>query len=353
MNWYKTSQTQPAIQKPEKPNLVTTPSEIEAVKDFTERQVLFRFKNGWTVQKVKIDSEVEEDFIKVNSFLDKQDLYSLRNEHNVPRANFVAALSSKDPAYFGIYEVNYKYISEQKFDNETNCHQYLKQFFDFLKSLGMKPKWLEEPEYLQQEKVTISDLKEHIVDEMGIAPVVRNYGGDSDSYFEALKKAFEEAWGNSSYYYSNTANGLIDDIFAFAEAREEIGFLDDAVQKIEDWACQSFSEVDWGEQLPERPDEPTKDEFTREYKETPGQKEFKNKQFEKTKNVFFDEKAYNEAVKEYNRLEKECEEKENELKEYFEPMQFGNTAYKKLQALKARSVPVKSTKNKTKKSKKQ
>ena len=358
MNWYKTSQqAQIAPTTPVKPDLVTTPSEIEDAKGFTEHLVIYRFKNGWTVQKVEKDEELEGNFISTNSYADDnkfEHIYSLRNEYNVPRADFVATLSKKDPGYFGIREVKYKYISEQKFDNQKHCDGLLKEFFDYLKNLGMKPKWIEEPDYLQHETIKIENLGEFLVDDMGLSlagVVAGEYSGDSDSYSKALEEAYNESFGGS-YYYKNKANELIDSIFNLAEAREEAGLLEGAVQSFEKWAFDAYVEVDWGDALPERPEEPTKEEFTRTYKETPGQQEFKTKGFEKTKKPYFDKKAYEEAVKEYERLNKEYEEKETELQDYFEPYQFGNMAYKKLQELKAKLPPSKTQKTKSKKSKK-
>jgi len=355
MNWYKTSQqTPPVTTTPEKPDLVTAPDEIDAAKEFTEHYVIFRFNNGWTVQKVEKDIDVESNLLKVDAYPSNtgdEHLYSLRNEHNVPRANFIAQVSKKEPSYLGISEVNYEYVPNQKIDNEKYSNGLLKQFFDYLKTIGMKPKWINETS--NTDSVGIRELKNYIVDGMGIPEFVygkdserHNFqiGGSSDSYYKALELAYSEAWGGS-YYYSNVANGLIDDIFSFAEAREEVGLLENAVQKFEEWAFDMWCEADWGDSLPERPEEPTKEEFNREYKETPGQKEFKTKDFNKTKNTYFDEKAYNEAVKEYERLEKEYEEKEAELQESFEPYEFGNAAYKKLQNLKTKH-PKKTPKNK-------
>jgi hypothetical protein len=358
MNWYKTSQqkkTDPVI--PTKPDLATAPDEIDAAKEFTEHYVIFRFNNGWTIQKVEKDYDIESNLLKIDTYADEkhgEHVYSLRNEYNCPRANFVIQMSTKDPSFFGILEVNYDYVPEQKLDNEKYCNVLLKEFFDYLKTLGLKPKWINDRPDIG--KIEIKDLKDHIVDEMGVPPLVYGeddkrqsfkIGGDSDSYYEALRQAFSEAWGGSQYY-SGVASNLIDDIFSFADVREETGLLDRAVEKIQEWADERYLETDWGDALPERPDEPTKEEFIVEYKETPSQTEFKNIEFDKTKKPYFDEKSYNEAVEEYNIAEKEYEEKEAELQEYFEPYQFANMAYKELETLKAKlpSKPISKVKQK-------
>lgn len=354
MNWYKESQQNQQVVHGEQPDFLTTQSEITCAEEFTDHLVLFRFNNGWTIQKVEKDVELENSFIPISSSIhDKQTehIYSLRNEHNVPRANFFVETSKKDPSYFGISEVNYRYVPNQKISNEKYYQGLLKQFFDYLKSFGIKPKWIAET---YTEKVDIRELKDFIVDPMGIPEMVwgknskgKSYqiGGGSDSYYEALMAAYGESC-NGSYYSSSTARDLIDNIFSFAEAREEVEFLDNAVEMFEEKAFDWWCETDWGDMFPERPDEPTKEEFTREYKENLGQPEFKTKDFDKSKNTFFDEKAYNEAVEEYEKLNKEYEKKEAELQEDFEPYQFGNYAYKELQALKARLLLQKSQKNK-------
>jgi hypothetical protein len=359
MNWYKISQqnkTDPAV--PPKPDLVTSPDEIDAAKEFTEHYVIFRFNNGWTIQKVEKDYDIESNLLKIDTYADEkhgEHVYSLRNEYNFPRANFVVQMSTKDPSFFGILEVNYDYVPEQNLDNEKYCNTLLKEFFDYLKTLGLKPKWINDRQDIG--KIEIKDLKDYIVDEMGVPPLVYGeddkrqsfkIGGDSDSYYEALRQAFSEAWGGQ-YYYSGKASELIDDIFSFANVREEIGLLDSAVQSLEEWAFDSWATSDWGESLPQIPEEPSKEDFTMEYKKSPNQQEFENEDFEKSKNVFFNEEAYNKAVKEYNDAKEERDKQEIELQEDFEPYQFGNMAYKKLQSLKEKLQPKQATKTKKKK----
>ena len=360
------------------PDLSTSPDEIKIASDFTEHLVIFRFNNGWTIQKVEKDIDLESDFIKIDARPEAkydEHLYSLRNEHNVPRANFVASVSEKEPTFFGIREVNYQFVKDQKANNEAYSNALLKEFFDYLKSIGIKPRWTEEMP--DSDSVGIRDLKLYIVDDMGIPPFVRGrkdatrdvmengkkvrkehykesfqFGADSDSYYELLKQAYFEAVDGSYYSYSTrVANELIDDIFAFATAREQIPLLDKAVEHIGDWASDEWMEADWGSETPTEPDEPDKEDFISEYVETPGQKEFKNKDFDKTKNKVFDEKGYKEAVEEYKQLYKEYEEKQTALEEYFEPYQFSNSAYTKLQALKPK-LPAPPQKAKSKPTKK-
>jgi hypothetical protein len=231
MNWYKTSQQKRITSKPD---FHTTPEEIEVAKNFAESLVLFRFKNGWTIQRVEnnLDAGIENNCIPINySPNDKKSqkyLYSLRNEYNVPRANFMGQTDKKDPAFFGILEVNYQIASDQKTDNKTYSNLLLKQFFDYLQSLGMKPKWIEEDsKYLQNRienyekygKDLIGNLARDITDQMNVAPVMRNYGGNSASYAEALKDA-----------YAN--DKPVEDIYAYAVVRKEDHLLENALQNL-------------------------------------------------------------------------------------------------------------------------
>src|ERR1035437_1370137 len=132
MNWYKTSQRDKSVSS--KPYFHTTPEEIEVAKMFKEAIVIFRFKNGWTIQRVEkdFDAGIENNCIPTNySPRDKKiqkHLYSLRNEYNVPRANFIGKTSKEDPVFFGITDFNYVTVSSQKTNNETFSSSLLKHF---------------------------------------------------------------------------------------------------------------------------------------------------------------------------------------------------------------------------------
>lgn len=339
MDWYKISQNTRYNSLVQLGSIAPNSDEREVGKNFTESLVLFRFKNGWTIQRVEkdYDAMLENHYIPANYSTNDKKIhkyfYSLRNEHNVPRANFIGLTPKSDPSFFGILEINYHSVFGNNTGNIYSVNHLLKEFFDYLRQVGMKPQWMED-EYdllnridrynasikmdreLHRESTSVVEkLAEDIKERNKIAPIIRNYGGNSDSYGKALQDAY-------------TNETPIEDIYAYAVARKEEHLLESALQNLSEWADNEFYHSDEYKKniplLPPVPKYPTKEMFTKKHKATPGQQEIK------TKVSYFDEQAYKDAMYEYTKAENELQELENELRNESKAWKFLNECYRKL-----------------------
>lgn len=258
-------------------------------------------------------------------------LFSLRNTNNIPHATIEMYQSVQNPFLLIVKEVYGKVFKETPKSSKTHLFSNeIEVFFDYLRSLGYIFSTSEgtDADY-GSSSIELTDLNDmDCDDQFGIPYGFASIGGDSETYYRNLEKAYQEGWGGSTFY-ERRSRGLVDNLVNYAAERHELEELTEAVQKIEEWAQEAFFEsemqFDYTNPLPEEPNEK---DFIIPPDIHPNQPEFSNMPEAKPK---FDKEAYGRAVTEYDAALKLHDEERENYETYFEPYMFGNYAYREVQ----------------------
>ena len=333
-------------------------NEKKIAVNYTTDKVVYKYKDGWKMVLIDNDEDADVeakimiwDDYPINVEKEKKGglfhltrvVYSLRNASNVPHASINVTVVDKSKQI----EIN-KVVGreEEKSEKEYPVErepqsQYkvkIKEWIDSMKSQGWKFTNAEEEEEQNRNRSKTEFIDKDVVtmDDYGLALRVYGVGGDADTYLKNLQAIEQDAWSGSQFS-SGHAENHIDMIVDYAAGIEELDMLESAVQGYKEEASERFlqSEDDITYEHP-KPDE---ENFMVYPDEKPGREEFKDKAY-KGKPVF-NQEAFSQAEKAY-------EEERAKYKEYFEPFQFGNYAYKAVEAAKAKLAP----KPKAKKTKK-
>ena len=277
-------------------------------------------------------------------------IFSLRNPQNIPQATMEIITEDGDIKKSEVLEV---YVN--KFEDVEDKHHYnremfperekIKQFFDYLKSQGYVFKPLD---YDNSETIKVNELR--VIDqqnEYGLNFYLPGIGGTEDEYYDNLMNAYEEGVSGSQWYESRSKR-IVDDILDYAENRNELDKVKQAVegfstkaynkkgelytkyQSLDEWSNEAWFENETNLQFEnERPDEdeyPDKEDFmTIDSKE-----EQPELQGMPPPHPLLDEERYNKALNEYKEKEEAYEEELRNNQEYFEPLIFSGYVWEEL-----------------------
>lgn len=366
-------------------------------KQYKTNNVVYKWKDGWKIvelpessyssrtdpQKHIYDIEIERELMQTNEkdeydkpiyeafydnrgFLENNErpregaaqiIYSLRDPDNIPKATIEIRYNKKSPRRLYLHQV---FTNEEKIENPDSWQteylhprkNYIENFFDYLKSKG----YLFMPVDSQgSDDVKADKLEETVTeDQFGVPYEVWGVGGSNSNYFDSLKEAYYSG-GDSSCWNKSKAFSVADHLIDYAEKRGELDILGGALEgySVEKKDIkgkttvihEGFKNLAWnwwietGENMrfkhPNPKDEPDEKDFIIEPQTKTEQPELKN--MPKPKEII-DKKAYQQALKEYKEALELYERERDEAERQFEPYQFQNYVYEKIQEAKARQA---------------
>lgn len=364
--------------------------ELEAAKKYVCKNVIYNFKDGWTVIDItedRVDLTIEKEIFKINqdknedtSLYDTYDsgytafhlddpsnehnvkFFSLRDPENIPHATiemtfdhdtpeklFVREVFSKDPMIIP----DYQKLHPQK--------DKIKEFLQALPSMGYK---LGKSPEDYQDKVKVSELKSQIKeDQFGLPYEFYGIGGDADTYRQNIEEAESEGW-KGNYFYKSVATNIIDELVEYAKKHDQLDELSQGLEmyengyetgetsksghKIMNYGLMGrFNDyvTDSGLNYVSEDDAPEEKDFM--IQPDPNQQSLPGIP---TPVPVLDKEAYEEAMQGFNEKLKKYEEEYKSLEENFEPYEFAQYAYKTIQdAIKQGKKPKKKEVNKNKK----
>jgi hypothetical protein len=176
-------------------------------------------------------------------------------------------------------------------------------------------------------------------DAYGLPYDMSNIGGNPSQYESNFKEAYESGYGtvrnrvHMEQFNESIAMEAIDNLILYALSKgddEEKSFVEGA-SSFGEWASDEFDrEVDISS-LPQYPTEPMKEDFVETYQEQEEQPELQNAGFDKTKNEFFNQQAYQQAYNEYKSIEKEYDIYMRELSNEFPPTKIANYIFEEFE----------------------
>lgn len=321
---------------------------------YKTNNIVYRFPDGWSIAKITLDDlEAEENVLENNisplsfsplsfrlpsdeDFINNSHFFSLRDPYNTAKAYMHFYINPTKPNTLFI-------IDTMGNINEINEYYHNDDFKPIPEYQARIKKWMDTwrnnfneilPEDEDNNQLN-NELSFRVDNDMKSLPDINwhNYygvplniytlGGNQDNYLKAIQESENAGWGGS-YFYKNTAYKIIATLVMYAQEHNELPIFEDAFEHYADEVYNRFNDYILDEMNMSYPQE---DDFMilpdKSHPELPIKEKDKSIQGE----PIFDEESYNKAVKEY-------EEKERQLMEIFEPMQFSNYTREQLEIAK-------------------
>ena len=358
----------------------------EAIRNYKTHDIVYKFKDGWEIVKLSYDDiDPENDLMgsaddtpigamdesqysqhqfigdsyisgdKVETKMKEGEyiIYSLRDPDNYPHAtiemrgfnknNYLEVLQIFAAGSDGLKKVTEKYWTEYRHPEEAKVSEFL----EWLKTQGYKFLPVGDS---SGSTINIASLAEtSLKNDYGIPLSFWEIGGDEDNYYKNLVEAYQEGI-SGAYWYHSKPEKTVDALIQYAINNDELNLLQQAVEGysiktknkegkeytqykgLQEWANEAWFEyemyTDFENPRPEEEDYPDKEDFMLPPDIPEGQKEFQGMPEAQPR---FDEEAYNEAIKEWNEVEKEYEAELSMHQENFEPFEFEKYVYNELQ----------------------